>query len=157
MIYRVETYTTNAKTYSEGEFRPLPPLYIVTADNRPVEGHAYTAEKDAIHACNSLNYADFGTHRRDDGAWAQASTSIGCYPLVAITGDNSILCSRCAHTDPEAIPLAGSKIDDYARHRKIARIDVYLEGPPLGCDSCSRDIPSAYGDLDDEQEQTEQA
>ena len=148
-IYRIETYTTAAWTYTDGDRRPLPSLYTVTANDVPVPGHTYTDQRTAEHARACLDYADYGHTRRADGSYAQASTDLGGYPLIAITGDDSVICSHCALTDPEAIPLAGQRIDAYANRRRITAVSAHYEGPPLDCDGCSASIPSAYGDPDE--------
>lgn len=148
-IYRIETYTTTAWTYTDGARRPLPTLYTITADDVPVLGHTYTDLRTAEHARACLDYADYGHTRRADGSYAQASTDLGGYPLIAITGDNSVLCSHCALTDPEAIPLAGQRIVAYANRRRIVAFSAHYEGAPLDCDGCSASIPSAYGDPDE--------
>lgn len=153
-IYRVEEYSTAAYTLAPDWTRhPLPTLYAVTKDDTPVDGHIYTDDRAAEHARACLDYAEFGSIRRKDGTWAQASTSLGGYPLMALTGDNSVLCSRCALTDAEAIPLAGKTLDNYDRRRRIESLSIHWEGRPIYCDGCSTDIPSAYGPTPDEEAQ----
>ena len=143
-FYRIETYT------SPLSYAPMPTMYAVTKDDMPVDGHVYTDAAVAEHARACLDYADYGHTRRADGTYAQASTSLGGYPLIALTGDCSVLCSRCALMDLAAIPVAGAHLDSYDRIRRIKSFGVHYEGRPIQCDGCHRDIPSAYGPTPDE-------
>lgn len=127
----------------------MPTLYAVADyDWLPIPGHVYSTEQDAETAAQHLRYADSGARG------GQAHSSIGCYPLVALTHGGSVVCSVCAHRNKrQHIPPAGTVLDSYDRADTIETIDIHYEGPPLDCDGCSASIPSAYGDPDDEQEQ----
>jgi hypothetical protein len=62
-------------------------------------------------------------------------TSVGCYPIVYVTGDMDCLCATCAtkmrdEAEDGAAPLA---------------CDIHWEGEALSCDDCGDDIESAYG------------
>jgi hypothetical protein len=58
----------------------------------------------------------------------------GMYPIIYITRDHAIICATCASGPDE----------------DIADADVYWEGPAEVCEGCNVEIPSAYGDPDEE-------
>lgn len=125
----------------------MPALYVVADyDWLPIPGHVYSTEQDAETAAQRLSYADSGTHGGQD------HSSVGGYPLIAVTHGGDVVCSVCAHQHRQLhIPPAGTVLDRYARADVIESIAPHYEGPPIGCDSCSREIASAYGDPDAEQ------
>ena len=70
----------------------------------------------------------------------------GGYPIIYLDRENSILCAECAtksHLDADEVP----------QYRPVA-CDVFYEGAPEECGQCGKQIESAYGDPDAEQENT---
>ena len=62
----------------------------------------------------------------------------GGYPLVYITPESSCLCADCAkevYNDP----------DEFEEFKPSTQF-IHYEGPPIYCEECNNDIPSAYGD-----------
>ena len=84
----------------------------------------------------TFNAAD---HKMSDGLFRRF-TDLGCYPMFYLTKGNDVLCAECADAS-EADP------DEYD---PIEAADVHWEGPPLGCDNCSNEIESAYGNPEEE-------
>lgn len=125
-----------------------PPLHVVCTDGAdwtPIPGYAYPTEAEANRMSNLLDYADSGSRGH------QYSSTLGGYPLIALTGDDSVICSVCAHTNrPRYLPTAGTYLDSYDRKEALADLHVHYEGRPIQCDGCSRDIESAYGPTPDE-------
>lgn len=66
-------------------------------------------------------------------------TMMGSYPLVYLTEQGNVLCANCANEELERWQQGES--DD-----PPSDYGPYDEGPPLGCDECSTQIESAYGD-----------
>ena len=82
--------------------------------------------------------------------WAESlrynNTSLGGYPLFAMTKDSGILCPKCCRENAKRIvheTVFASWHDD---QWTIEAVDVHWEGSPLTCDNCNEEIPSAYGD-----------
>ena len=74
--------------------------------------------------------------RKDDGSlWA--FTEFGSYPLVYQTRAGTILCPDCANEK--------DRDEDYPEDKPVSCAPRF-EGQPIGCDSCSAVIESAYGD-----------
>ena len=125
-----------------------PPLYVVCTDGTdwtPIPGYAYATEQEANRVANLLDYADAGSRG------GQSSSTLGGYPLIALTGDDSVICSICAHTNRRRyLPTAGTPLDNYDRKSALQDLHVHWEGRPIQCDGCHRDIPSAYGPTPDE-------
>lgn len=81
--------------------------------------------------------------------WAQAlryNTSIGGYPLFALTADGGILCPHCCRENAKRIvhETVFSSFPD--EQWTVVAVDVHWEGSPLQCDNCYESIDSAYGD-----------
>lgn len=146
-IYRIEEYKTAAYTLAPDWTRqPLPTLYAVTKDDTPVDGHIYTDDRAAEHARACLDYADAGSRG------VQSHSTLGGYPLVALAGDDSVICAVCAHNDRQRyIPTAGTPLSSFERKKALQGLYVHWEGRPIHCDQCHRDIPSAYGPTPDEE------
>ena len=68
-----------------------------------------------------------------------AFSSVGSYPLVYLDKNNNALCHVCAR-------------DAFEEWGEETTCDCYFEGPPICCDSCSKEIESAYGDPDNPEE-----
>ena len=67
----------------------------------------------------------------------------GCYPILYLDQENSVLCAACATNsldDPDEVP----------QFRPVA-CDVYYEGEPETCTQCGTEIESAYGDPNEEE------
>ena len=78
--------------------------------------------------------------RRSDGKlWSH--TSLGSYPIVYLTQDNSVLCPACANGENGS---EASETSDDPQWRLVG-CDVHWEGEPLICDHCNGEIESAYG------------
>lgn len=65
-------------------------------------------------------------------------TSLGCYPLFYLDGEDNVLCADCANAgeanaDEPVSPVA---------------CDANWEDPDLHCDECSARIESAYAEDD---------
>lgn len=73
-------------------------------------------------------------------------TSIGSYPIVYTTADNSDLCPACANGEN------GSEALEDHEDKQWRLVDAYVhwEGPPVTCENCNAQIESAYGDPDEE-------
>jgi hypothetical protein len=61
----------------------------------------------------------------------------GAYPIFYVDEYNNILCAECATKEPE-------NIDTH---------EVHWEGQPMNCERCSKEIPSAYGDPEEEEDE----
>lgn len=63
-----------------------------------------------------------------------AVSYLGGYSILYITPQGEVACSDCANEHPEW------HIDYF----------TYWEGSPLYCDGCQKELPSVYGDPDDD-------
>lgn len=73
--------------------------------------------------------------RDDKGRKSLANyTSLGCYPLIYVTRDSSLLCGACAFEEIAKGEAAG------------IQYMIHWEGAPEYCESCGQEIESAYGD-----------
>lgn len=70
-------------------------------------------------------------------------SELGGYPLYYLMSDAGVLCPQCVNENQSL-----DDADDPQWH--VHGSDVHWEGPPLTCDHCNKDIPSAYGDPDEE-------
>lgn len=86
------------------------------------------------------------TITRDHRGMYPAFTSIGCYPIVYLTADNSTLCAACANGEDGSEASEASEDPQW----RLVHSDVHWEGPPITCDHCNAEIESAYGDPDAE-------
>ena len=84
--------------------------------------------------------------RMSDGTLPKYS-SVGCYPLFYLDGENSVLCADCANESDND--------DELDKFRPVA-CDANWEDPSLYCDQCSTRIESAYADDDDDNDQGEE-
>lgn len=71
-----------------------------------------------------------------------AFTSLGSYPLLYLTRDNQVLCADCAFEQTTKRGLDWPRIVD---------VQPFYEGSPYQCANCNKDIESAYGDPDAEE------
>ena len=69
-------------------------------------------------------------------------SSVGCYPLFYLDGENSVLCAECANESEKD----SDEIDKF----KPVACDANWEDPTLFCDNCSERIESAYAEDDTE-------
>lgn len=81
---------------------------------------------------------------RDSNGKLPAYAWPGGYQIIYLDQDNSVLCADCATKSLD-------NADEIPRFKPIA-FDVYYEGPALQCDSCNKNIESAYGDPDADKE-----
>ena len=66
-----------------------------------------------------------------------AYTSLGCYPAM-FYNNGYIDCAECSRK---------AFHDEPAHSALIIQSEVYWEGPAVTCDSCDKEIESAYGDM----------
>lgn len=74
---------------------------------------------------------------------ASPYTSIGCYPMFAVTSDGGALCHKCCESESRSIGSTYGT-DGWA----IVAVDVNWENPDLYCDHCGSRIESAYAEPD---------
>lgn len=87
--------------------------------------------------------------REKDGTYP-AYAWPGGYPIYYYCKDGGILCPTCVNDNKEEIEQAEEYED--AQWWIIAQ-EIHWEGPPLTCDHCYKEIESAYGDPDENQEE----
>ena len=101
-----------------------------------------TGDPDECIACRKAPpglRAMLGANFKADGKPAEldARASPGGYPMLYVTRSGEVLCAGCAtealRKDDDDPPVA---------------YDIFYEGPPEICTSCSEEIESAYGDPD---------
>jgi hypothetical protein len=68
-------------------------------------------------------------------------TSLGSYPLFAITSDGGALCKHCCKTESKAIGFTYGNDG-----RNVVALEVNYEDPSLHCDHCGDRIESAYAE-----------
>jgi len=68
----------------------------------------------------------------------------GGYPLYYLDAEDAVLCRECA-----------SRANEYSVDTVAG--DVYWEGPPMSCGHCGKEIESAYGDPEDDEEDHDNA
>jgi hypothetical protein len=83
---------------------------------------------------------------RDNDGTFPAYAWPGGYPIVYYTADSAILCPACANGQNGSD--ASETTDDRQWH--LIGCEVYWEGPPETCEHCHAEIPSAYGDPDND-------
>lgn len=76
----------------------------------------------------------------------------GGYPLFLITSDGAALCVECGRKEFRLIADAWARCDGNGWFVQAA--DVNWEDGDLYCDHCSKQIESAYGEDEDEFEDT---
>jgi hypothetical protein len=69
-------------------------------------------------------------------------TSLGGYPLAYYAEDGGVFCADCVNGEDVR------EIDD--PQWNVMEVDTHLEGAPLHCDNCNAEIPSAYGDPEED-------
>lgn len=77
----------------------------------------------------------------------------GGYPIYVYMTDGEMLCRDCVRSNYREISHA-------TRHKErsgwaAAGVDVYWEGPNMFCAQCNKELESAYGDPDAEEETDE--
>lgn len=65
----------------------------------------------------------------------------GGYPILYLDGDNSVICAECATRS----------LDDAVESFRPNTWDVHYEGPAEFCEDCGKEIPSAYGNPEGEE------
>ena len=90
-------------------------------------GQLMTTQSRSLRLADTLSRAPF--------------TSIGCYPLHAITSDGACLCHRCCAS--QRLNIATTTGSD---GWNVIALDVNWEDPELFCDHCSGRIESAYAE-----------
>lgn len=68
----------------------------------------------------------------------------GGYPLVYVCRDGEVVCADCA--------VENIVYGEWSHSDDVLGADVFYEGPPEYCANCNREIESAYGDPDAEEE-----
>lgn len=68
-------------------------------------------------------------------------TSLGSYPLFAITHDGAALCHHCCKTERDSIGTTTGS-DGWG----VVALEVNWEDPDLYCDHCCDRIESAYAE-----------
>lgn len=101
-------------------------LYVMTKDREPT-GDVALSLGDARLLRDILEY--------EDAAPGQAHTSLGCYPLAAFDKEGDFACSAC--------------VQRHELRRDIVSVSPHWEGDPLMCEWCNKQLPSAYGPLED--------
>lgn len=69
----------------------------------------------------------------------------GGYPMAFLVDDGEVLCADCVN-DPSNPVHEGGEADGW----RVEGYVVHWEGGPLTCSHCNVEIPSAYGDPDEE-------
>lgn len=83
------------------------------------------------------------SRRLRDELIASPYTSVGCYPMFAITSDNGALCHKCCKSEARSIGTTYGT-DGWA----ITALEVNWENADLYCDHCCERIESAYAEPD---------
>jgi hypothetical protein len=90
----------------------------------------------------SLRLADQLRLTRADGSHAvRRYSSVGCYPLFAVTSDGAALCPQCVNDERLSIGTT-TGTDGW----RLVAIDANWENPDLYCDHCGDRIESAYAE-----------
>lgn len=71
----------------------------------------------------------------------------GAYPLFLVTHDNAALCFACARKEWRQI--VWDHLNKASTGWRLAACEVNYEDDSLFCDHCGEQIPSAYGDDND--------
>jgi len=80
----------------------------------------------------------------------QPHTWPGGYSKRLVMADGEVLCCACAKAE---FPSIVQSTKSHARDGwEAAGVDVHWEGPPDYCAHCNVEMPSEYGDPDDETE-----
>ena len=83
------------------------------------------------------------TIRNGEYAWP------GCYPMFLIFGDGEACCFKCAKSEYKSI--SRDMHDGYGGSFQIVGCEINYEDNDLYCAHCNDQIPSAYGDNEEEQ------
>ncbi len=79
---------------------------------------------------------------KDDSGKFPAFTSMGGYPIIYLTADDSVMCAACANGENGS----EASLEHEDKQWRLAACDIYWEGPAHECEHCNADIESAYGD-----------
>jgi hypothetical protein len=74
----------------------------------------------------------------NDKGYLPKYSSLGCYPLYYVDGNDEILCAECAT----------ESLDDYDERNVPVAFDANWEDPSLFC-ACGEQIESAYEKTDE--------
>jgi hypothetical protein len=81
--------------------------------------------------------------RLADSLASSPYSSVGCYPLHAVTSDGATLCHRCCKSEREAIGTTTGS-DGW----NVIAIEPNWEDLGLYCDHCGERIESAYAETE---------
>ena len=91
--------------------------------------------------CLALRKIQLGSRKLRDELIASPYTSVGCYPMFAITSDGGALCKNCCKSESRSIGLTYGN-DSW----QVVSLDINYENKDLYCDHCSQPIECAYSD-----------
>ncbi len=74
---------------------------------------------------------------------ASPYSSVGSYPMFAVTSDGAALCHKCCKSEASQI---GKPSGDCHDQWRIVGLDVNWEDSSLYCDHCGNRIESAYAE-----------
>lgn len=83
---------------------------------------------------------------REDGT-LQTWAGVGGYRLTFIDEFDAVICDDCA------IKAHESDGSELISPDELKGAFIHWEGPALSCDECGADIPSEYGEADEEDEE----
>ena len=73
----------------------------------------------------------------------------GGYTKMMVMADGETLCSDCVKANYRLILRATRSMDGSGWQAHAA--DIHWEGAPMYCANCNKELPSEYGDPDDQQ------
>jgi hypothetical protein len=79
--------------------------------------------------------------RETNGGKLPAYAWPGFYPIIYYSAEGYVFCPGCADQEDAEPP--------------ITVYDVHWEGPPEYCDGCGKELESAYGDPDADEDEEE--
>lgn len=94
---------------------------------------------------SQLRKIQLDSRRFRDEIVASPYTSVGGYPLYAVTSDGAALCHKCCKTEAAQIGKPSGYSHDQFR---LIGLEVNWEDAGLYCDHCGGRIESAYAEHD---------
>ena len=73
----------------------------------------------------------------------------GGYPLMLLMVDGESICPDCAKREWKLAAYA-TRHPGHDKQWEVAGVYTHLEGPPVQCAHCNKEIESAYGEDEDE-------
>ena len=73
----------------------------------------------------------------------------GCYPIVYVTTDAGLLCPDCANGENGSDATTDPNVQDSQSGWLIESYGIHWEGEPEICDHCAAEIESAYGPIEE--------